>query len=112
MTGLVSGQIDMLLLSTPSVISQIKGGKVRALAVTGKKRLAAFPDVPTFAEAGLPGYGVVNWSGLAAPKGTPPEIVTRLHAEVRKALESADMKEFLSGLAAEPGGPIPPASIA
>jgi tripartite-type tricarboxylate transporter receptor subunit TctC len=104
MTGLISGQIDMLLLSTPSVASQIKGGKVRALAVTGKKRLAAFPDVPTFAEAGVAGYGVVNWSGLAAPKGTPPDIVTRLHAEVKKALESADMKEFLAGLSAEPGG--------
>jgi tripartite-type tricarboxylate transporter receptor subunit TctC len=103
-TGLVSGQIDMLLLSTPSVASQIKGGKARALAVTGKKRLAAFPTVPTFDEAGVAGYGVVNWSGLAAPKGTPNEIVARLHTEVKKALSSPDMQEFVAGMSGEPGG--------
>ena len=103
-TGLVSGQIDMLLLSTPSVASQIKGGKARALAVTGKKRLAAFPTVPTFDEAGVAGYGVVNWSGLAAPKGTPSDVIARLHAEVKKALASADMQEFVAGMSGEPGG--------
>jgi tripartite-type tricarboxylate transporter receptor subunit TctC len=103
-TGLVSGQIDMLLLSTPSVASQIKGGKARALAVTGKKRLAAFPTVPTFDEAGVAGYGVVNWSGLAAPKGTPGDVIARLHAEVKKALASADMQEFVAGMSGEPGG--------
>lgn|SRR5512134_2744139 len=104
MTGLISGQIDMLLLSTPSVASQIKGGKARALAVTGKKRIAAFPDVPTFAEAGVAGYGVVNWSGLAAPKGTPADVIARLHAEVKKALASPDMQEFVAGMSGEPGG--------
>ena len=103
-TGLVSGQIDMLLLSTPSVASQIKGGKARALAVTGKKRLAAFPTVPTFDEAGVAGYGIVNWSGLAAPKGTPGDVIARLHAEVKKALASADMQEFVAGMSGEPGG--------
>ena len=102
-TGLISGQIDMLLLSTPSVASQIKGGKARALAVTGKKRLAAFPTVPTFDEAGVAGYGVVNWSGLAAPKGTPGDVIARLHAEVRKALASPDMKEFVATMSGEAG---------
>ena len=72
MLGLVGGQIDLLLVSTPSAVSQIKSGKIRALAVSGDKRLASHPDIPTFAEAGLPGFGVVNWSGLAAPAGTPP----------------------------------------
>lgn len=103
-TGLVSGQIDVLLLSTPSVASQIKGGKARALAVTGNKRLAAFPGVPTFAEAGVAGYGVVNWSGLAAPRGTPADVIARLHAEVKKALASSDMQEFVAGMSGEPGG--------
>jgi tripartite-type tricarboxylate transporter receptor subunit TctC len=103
-TGLVSGQIDMLLLSTPSVASQIKGGKARAVAVTGKKRLATFPNVPTFAEAGVAGYGVVNWSGLAAPKGTPADVIARLYSEVKKALASPDMQEFVAGMSGEPGG--------
>jgi tripartite-type tricarboxylate transporter receptor subunit TctC len=103
-TGLIGGQVDLAVPSTGSVASQIKGGKVRGLAVTGKKRLATFPDIPTFAEAGVPEFGAVNWSGLAAPAGTPKDIVARLHAETKKALESKDMQEFIAGLSAEPGG--------
>ena len=108
-TGLVGAQIDLVLLSTGSVASQMKAGKVRALAASGNKRLSSFPNVPTFAEAGLPGFGIVNWSGLAAPPGTPKDIVARLNAEVKKALESADMKAFLATLSAEPGGGDPEA---
>ena len=103
-TGLVGAQIDLVLLSTGSVASQMKAGKLRALAASGNKRLSSFPNVPTFAEAGLPGFGIVNWSGLAAPPGTPKDVVARLNAEVKKALESADMKAFLATLSAEPGG--------
>lgn len=109
MTGLISNQIDMLFVSTPSASSQIKGGKVKALAVSGNKRLDAFPAIPTFAEAGVPAFGVVNWSGLAAPAGTPDEVVKRLHAEVAKALQSPDMKQFLASMSAEPGGMEPAA---
>lgn len=109
MVGLISGQIDTMLPSTPTAASQIKGGKVRALAVSGSKRLAQFPDIPTFAEAGAPGFAMVNWSGLAVPAGTPKEIVARLQAEVRKALDTPDMKEFLAGMSAEPGGMDPEA---
>ncbi len=108
-TGLVGAQIDLVLLSTGSVASQMKAGKVRALAASGNKRLSSFPNVPTFAEAGLPGFGIVNWSGLAAPPGTPKDVVARLNAEVKKALESADMKAFLATLSAEPGGGDPEA---
>jgi tripartite-type tricarboxylate transporter receptor subunit TctC len=104
MTGLMSEQIDVLFVSTPSVVSQIKGGKVRGLAVSGDKRLAQFPDIPTFAEAGLPGYSLVNWSGLAAPARTPKEVVERLHTEIKKALEAPDVKEFLATMSANPGG--------
>ena len=103
MTGLISGQIDMVLLSTPSVVSQLKANRVRALATSGTKRLASFPTIPTFAEAGLPGFGITNWVGVAAPLGTPKEIVSRLNSEIRKALESSDMKEFLGGMSAEAG---------
>lgn len=109
MTGLISSQIDMLFVSTPSVSSQIKGGKVKALAVSGDKRLDAFPTIPTFAEAGVPAFGIVNWSGLAAPAGTPDAVITRLHTEVKKALGSSDMKQFLASLSAEPGGMEPSA---
>jgi len=108
-TGLVGAQIDLVLLSTGSVASQMKAGKLRALAASGNKRLSSFPNVPTFAEAGLPGFGIVNWSGLAAPPGTPKDVVARLNAEVKKALESADMKAFLATLSAEPGGGDPEA---
>ena len=103
MTGLISGQIDMVLLSTPSVVSQLKANRVRALATSGSKRLASFPNIPTFTEAGLPGFGITNWVGIAAPLGTPKEIVSRLNTEIRKALESPDMKEFLGGMSAEAG---------
>jgi tripartite-type tricarboxylate transporter receptor subunit TctC len=109
--GVISGQVDVILISTPSAASQLRTGKMRALAVSGEKRLATLPNIPTFAEAGLPGFGLVNWSGLAAPAGTPPEVLARLHAEVVKALASANMREFIAGLDAEPGG-IEPAAFA
>jgi tripartite-type tricarboxylate transporter receptor subunit TctC len=108
-TGLISGQIDAVFVSTPTVGAQIRGGKVRALAISGDKRLAAFPTVPTFAEAGVPDFSLVNWSGLAAPAGTPDAIIARLHTEVKKALASPDLKEFLANMSAEPGGMDPAA---
>ena len=108
-TGLIGSQIDLVLLSTGSVASQLKAGKLRALAASGNKRLSSFPSVPTFAEAGLPGFGIVNWSGLVAPAGTPKDVVARLNAEVRKALDAPDMKAFLANLSADPGGGDPEA---
>lgn len=104
MTGLISGQIDALFISTPSAGSQIRSGKVRALAVSGDKRLTSMPSVPTFNEAGIQNFTMRNWSGLAAPAGTPEAVVTQLHAEVKKALASPDIKEFLETMNAEPGG--------
>jgi tripartite-type tricarboxylate transporter receptor subunit TctC len=105
--GLLGNSIDLVLLSSGSVASHLQGGKMRALAASGSKRLSSFPNIPTFAEAGLPGFGIVNWSGLAAPPGTPKEIITRLNAEVKKAMEAPDMKAFLAGLSADPGGSEP-----
>jgi tripartite-type tricarboxylate transporter receptor subunit TctC len=110
--GLASGQIDLILVSTASAISQIRGGKIKALAVSGEKRLAFLPDVPTFAEAGVPGFSVMNWSGLAFPSGTPRDLITRVHSEVRKALETQDMKDFIAGMSGEPGGVEPSAFTA
>ena len=102
--GVMSGSVDMVTASPPSVMGNIRGDQMRALAISGNERVSALPDVPTFAEAGLPQYSVINWSGLAAPKGTPPEIIATLQEEVAKALKSPDVMEFLASQGALPGG--------
>jgi tripartite-type tricarboxylate transporter receptor subunit TctC len=107
MTGVMSGSVDMLVTASPTAMGQLKGGKIWALAVSGAQRSPAFPDVPTFAEVGLPGYTVTNWFGLAVPKGTPKEVVAKMHAEVVKALGDAGVKERIAQQGAEPGGMAP-----
>lgn len=107
MLGLISNQVDLLVTASPTAVPQIKGGKVRALAVTGERRLPSLPDVPTFKEAGLPSYAVNNWFGLAAPKGTPKEVIIKLHALVNKALEDKGLRDQFAQQGAQPGG-IPP----
>lgn len=79
-----------------------QGGQLRLLAVSGAKRLAVLPDVPTFAQAGVKDFGVVNWTGLWAPKGTPPEVTERLQREVAKAMASEEMQTFATKMGAEP----------
>lgn len=110
--GAMSGQVDLVMVSPPSVMGNIRGGQMRGLAISGTERASVLPDVPTFGQAGLPHYSVLNWSGLAAPKGTPSEIVSRLQQEVAKALTAPDMKEFLDSQAAMPGGMAPDAFAA
>ena len=101
--AMLSGTIDFQIASTPGVIGNVKGGKARMLAVSGNRRLPALPDVPTFAEAGVKNFGVVNFTGLWAPKGTPQAVLDRLQGELAKAMASADMKTYSEGIAAEPG---------
>jgi tripartite-type tricarboxylate transporter receptor subunit TctC len=79
------------VVDVPSIISSVKAGKVRALAVTSKRRIEAAPDVPTFEEAGVPGYEAIGWFGVVAPKATPPSIVNKLNAEIRAALADPDI---------------------
>jgi tripartite-type tricarboxylate transporter receptor subunit TctC len=103
MVGLLGGSVDLLVVSTPTALAPVKGKQMRLLAISGKARVDVFPSVPTFAEAGVPNFSLFNWSGLAAPKGTPREVITRLQAEIRKALQAPDMKEFLAQMGAQPG---------
>ena len=85
----------------------VKAGRLRALAVTSPQRSTLEPALPTMAEAGVPGYEVVGWSGIVTVKGTPPEIVARLHAEVDKILRAPEVRERLAALGAEPAGSTP-----
>lgn len=101
--ALLSGTIDFQIASTPGVIGNVKGGKARLLAISGERRLPALPEIPTFAEAGIRNFGVVNFTGLWAPKGTPQAVLDRLQSELAKAMASADMKGYSEGIAAQPG---------
>ena len=101
--ALLGGTIDFQIASTPGVMGQVRGGKVRLLAVSGEQRLKALPNVPTFAQAGAPGYKVVNFTGLWAPKGTPEAVLETLRKEIAKAMTSADVQAFADDLGAVPG---------
>jgi tripartite-type tricarboxylate transporter receptor subunit TctC len=93
--ALIGGQIDFIFASTTGLVGPVKADQVRPIAVTGPKRLSELPDVPTIAESGVPGYQVTGWYGFYAPAGTPVDIVRRLHAEARRALNSPDIKDKL-----------------
>src|SRR5688572_23603643 len=96
-----------MLENIPSTLPFVKGGKLRALAVSSLKRSALVSDLPTLDEAGLKGYEIVGWNGLFVPAGTPRNIVTYLHAETVKALGQSDTKERLATLGAEAVGNSP-----
>jgi tripartite-type tricarboxylate transporter receptor subunit TctC len=91
-TGVLGGQVEMMFDAVTVMNEHVKAGKVRALATSGKVRSSVMPDVPTLAEAGVPGYEAVIWLGLIAPKSTPPEIVKRLNAEVTKIVARPDVQ--------------------
>src|SRR4051812_23673380 len=103
-TDLIGGNVDLMFESTNSIAPHVKAGRVRGLALSGAKRSAAFPDLPTIAEAGVPGYEVNAWSGVIAPAGLPRPILDRLNAAVNAALDSAEMKARMAELGSEAGG--------
>ena len=91
-TGVLGGQVEMMFDAVTVMNEHVKAGKVRALATSGKVRSSVMPDVPTLAEAGVPGYEAVIWLGLIAPKNTPPAIVERLNAEITKIVARPDVQ--------------------
>jgi hypothetical protein len=107
LTDLMGGRLSFMIINPIEVVSNIKSGRLRALAVANPKRIAMLPDVPTFAEAGVPGYDASVWWGLVAPAKTPRDIVNKLSSEALKALQDEGVKEKLSNLGAviDPAGP-------
>ena len=91
----ISGEVDFVFAATTGLVGHAKAGKVRPLAVTGRKRFGELPGVPTMAEGGVAGYDVSGWYGFYAPAGTPAAIVRRLHAEAKRGLNSPDVKDKL-----------------
>ncbi len=98
---LIAGQVDMMFDGLGSSSAHIKGGRIRAIAVAADKRAPGFPDVPTAAEGGVPDYKVATWYGIWAPKGTPKEAIDRMQAEMRKALESDELRAQWTQLGTE-----------
>jgi len=102
LTDLISGQIQVVFTSLPSVAQHIRGGTVKGLAVTGSKRASAFKDIPTIAESGFPGFVINPWFGLFASKGTPMTVARQINADVKKVLEEKDVQDRFAALGAEP----------
>ena len=98
----LGGQVPLGVVDVPSAISNVRAGKLRALAVTSKRRISAAPEVPTFEEAGVPGYEAIGWFGVVGPAGLPRPIVERLNAEIRAALEDPAIRERALGAGTEP----------
>lgn len=101
-TDLLGGQIQMLVASAPSILAQVKGGRVRALAVTSEGRSPVAPELPSLDQAGYKGCATELWWGVLAPAGTPQAIVDRLNSEINKIILSAEMKDFFIREGAEP----------
>lgn len=93
MTDLLGGQIPLLVDSLASALPQVKAGKIKALAMTSAQRVPQLPDVPTVAEAGLPGFEGSGWGGLIVPAGTPPAVVTKISADVQKLLRNPEFQQ-------------------
>lgn len=101
LADLIAGHVDLAFMTSTGAMSTLEAGKVRPLAVAGSKRLSAIPNVPTFAEIGLPDMLSDSWNGLLAPAGTPPEIVRMLHEAVAKAVQAPDLRAKLESQGAQ-----------
>jgi tripartite-type tricarboxylate transporter receptor subunit TctC len=101
LTDVIAGQIQLIFVNTVSSIQHVKSGRLRVLGITTAQRAAVAPDVPTIAESGVPGYELVTWTGIAAPAGTPRDIVMRLNRDLVRTLELPDVREKLMAQGSE-----------
>jgi tripartite-type tricarboxylate transporter receptor subunit TctC len=104
---LIAGRVQIMFESLNSIAPHARSGSVRALAVTGERRSPGFPDVPTVAEAGVPGYAAPTWSGVIGPAGIPRPIVDKLNAAINRAIQSPTFKERFASIGDEPAGGTP-----
>jgi tripartite-type tricarboxylate transporter receptor subunit TctC len=104
---LIAGRVVLMFDTVAAIAPQVKGGKVRGLAVTTSKRSSALPELPTMIEAGVKGYDTSTWGGLLAPAGTPKDVIAKLNAEANKALAAPDVKAQLATNGIEPAGGTP-----
>ena len=109
MTDLIGGQLGIYMGGVPVSLPMIKSGKLRPLGVSSPKRIAQLPDVPTIAEAGVPGFEVNVWYGLFAPRGTPPKIIAKISTDVSRIVKAPEMRERLAALGADAEGTTPEA---
>jgi tripartite-type tricarboxylate transporter receptor subunit TctC len=103
-TDLLGGHVQVAFDNVPNVVTQVKAGKLRALAITSPERATSLPDIPTVAEAGVPGYDVGVWFGLVAPAATPPDVLAKLNAELNKILAMPDVKQKFADQGVDPVG--------
>ena len=101
LSDLIGGQIDLMFETSPTAVPYAKSGKLKALAVTGDKRVSTLPDVPTVAESGVPGYRFMGWVGLVAPAGTPAPVIAKLNEQVQALLKNADTQKQFTDLSLE-----------
>ena len=106
-TATISGEVQLMMESLNSITPNAKAGRVRALGVTGSKRSAVLPEVPTIAEAGVPGYEAITWNGFVAPVGMPRAMINRLNSEINRALAEPGLQQKLAAIGAEPAGGTP-----
>lgn len=102
LNDLMGGHVQLMFDSMITTMPLVEGGKLRALAVTGKKRSPAVPNIPTLAESGLPDYEATGWTGIVAPAGTPPAVIAKLNGSIVQAIKSPDIQQAFAKQAAEP----------
>ncbi len=100
-TDVIGGQVDIMIDVMPNTAPQVRGGRLKGLAVSTARRVAEMPDVPTVAESGVPGFDVSAWDGVFVPRGTPPQIIDKLNAAIRQALADPELRKALADRGAE-----------
>jgi tripartite-type tricarboxylate transporter receptor subunit TctC len=106
-TDLISGQVQLIMESLNSITPYAKAGRVRGLAVSGPRRSTALPELPTIAEAGVPGYEATTWTGIVAPAGVPKFIVAKLNTEINTAIATPSLRDKFAAIGSEPAGGTP-----